>query len=252
MLGDKYENNKKNKDYQPNVYSRYSFANSESAIDPSKASFTFWNGLLKVSIAPFIEAKSQYDYENEGYFYLSHTKARILMEELVVFMKNMESVNSVSVPSKDGILTVSNGMEIHGEIRPCLIIRKIDEEGTVTSTYLYEFKTKHHYSIRNYEEGTTNFDKIYHDHLELLQFMTLLEEYYKSTSGAYAYSNIDQGRFNNSRINTKLDSIAEKLGIEYKGKGSKGARPEKKSSVFDNAEGRKYEYKNMDDIDELI
>lgn len=251
MLGEKYENNKKNKGYQPNVYSRYVLANSESPIDPSKASFTFWNGLLKVAVAPFIESKSEYDYDNEGAVYLSHFKAKALLEDLKVFIKDMEKINSVGVPTKDGLLSVSNGIEIHGELKPCIIIRKLDEDGSVKSSYMYEFKSSYHYTIRNFEEGGS-FDKIFHDNLELLLFMDLLDEYYRATSGAYAYSNMDYGRFGNSIMNTKLDSIAEKLGIEYKGKKNYGGNKGKSNSVFDGAKGRSYESKGLDDIDELI
>ena len=50
-LGDTYNNNER-KNYSPSVTSGYRFSNPESAIDKTSLSFTFWNKLLKVSIAP--------------------------------------------------------------------------------------------------------------------------------------------------------------------------------------------------------
>lgn len=247
MLGDTYNNNKKKGNYSPMVYSRYSFANSESKIDPAKMSFTFWNGLLKIAIAPFIEDKLEYDYDNEGAIYISHFKAKMLAEEISLFLANPEEYKNRGITSGDGLISVSNGVEVTGKTNPCIIIRKIGEDGKPSASYLYEFRNEYHYSVRNYNESDSDFDKVYNNNLELEMFKQILIDYYQSMSGALAYSVIDYNRFNNSRVNTKLDSIAEKLGISY-GKGKNNSRG-RSSSIFDNAEGRSYTNKDIDDIE---
>lgn len=250
-LGDTYQNNKK--DYEnkkaPTVYSRYAFSNIESQIDPSKLSFTFWNGFLKISIAPLKPGTEEFDYDNSGSVYLTYLKAKLLADEITLFLQNPDTYSNVGVPSGSGLISITNGKDVAGKFAPSLVIRQIDEGGKVISTYLYEFKTQYHYSIRNYVEGSSEFDKIYNDMLEIEALRSLLLQYYESMSGAMAYSIIDQGRFDTSRINTKLDSIAEKLGIQYGG-GKKSY--DRKPSVFDKAEGRSYTAMDLDDIEEQM
>lgn len=243
-----YNNNKDKENYQPSVYSRYSFSNTESEIDATKLGATFWNGLLKLSIAPFNASVERFDYDNEGSIYLSPYKAKMFAEELKLFLKDKSSYNNMGVTSGKGMISISNGVELTGKVVPMIIIMIINEDGGVESEYVYEIKTDYHYAIRNFSEKDTKFDKVAYEDLEILMLIDLLEEYYKSSSGAYAYSNIDQGRFNNSRINTKLDSICSELGIEYGGNSyNKGGT---NRSVFDKEESTtRYSSSTIDDIE---
>lgn len=245
-LGDKYENNKKDYDNKknPTVYSRFSLANSESTIDPSKLGASFWNGLLKLSISPSKPGTQEYDHDNAGAVHLSHFKAKLFADEIALFLQNPETYANQGVPSGAGLVSITNGKELTGKLNPCLVIRKISEDGKIESTYVYEFKNNYHYAIRNYDDKDNSFDKIYNNNLELQLLHTLLTEYYTSVNGAMAYSVIDYGRFDNSRVNTKLDSIAEKLGVEYGGKS--GGNKRSSSSVFDKKEGRNYSIEDLD------
>lgn len=241
-----YNNNKNKENYQPSVYSRYSFSNTESEIDATKLGATFWNGLLKLSIAPFNASTERFDYDNEGSIYLSPYKAKMFAEELKLFLNNKSEYNNMGVTSGKGIISISNGIELTGKVIPIIIIRIITDDGSVESEYVYEVKTDYHYAIRNFDEKTIKFDKVAYEDLEIIMLIDLLEEYCKSSSGAYAYSNIDQGRFNNSRINTKLDSICSELGIEY-GNGNKGKG---NRSVFDKEQpNTRYSSTTLDDIE---
>lgn len=237
MLGDTYNNNKYDKkvNIDPTVYSAYKMSNTEG-IDPSQLNISFWNSTLKITISPKKNTPNgeiAYDHDNNAVIYLSHTKARILAEEIIAFKNG--KINNVSVDTPKGIISISNGKEF-GVNSIFLVIRTFDTENNkVSSSYAYEFRKGYHYGIRNFnEENLSDFEKVYYDELELDQFLTLLTEYYKAMTGAVAFTVIDQFKYNNSRVQTKLDSIAMKLGIEWNGGGNKSGG--NRSSFFSNKE----------------
>jgi len=252
-LGDynNYENNKKDdKEYQPSVYSPYRMSNLEG-VDPSALTFSYWAGILKVSIAPANKTNNDtvsFDYKNAGIAYITHTKARILLNEILKFQENPELYNNLGVDIKGGLVSISNGKEF-GVANPCLVIRKVNETtGAVESSYVYEFKTKFHYGIRNFDEKTSEFDIVYYENIELDQLKTLLEQYYTAMTYATAYSIVDSSKFENSRVNTKLGLIAAKLGVEFKG--GKGSESSGKS-FFNNSkpsENKNFSSGTLDDI----
>lgn len=238
-LGDTYNNNDR-KNYSPSVSSGYKFSNPESTIDKTSLSFTYWNKLLKISIAPKKETEGDtisFDYENAGTVYLSHTKAIIFYKEIMRFLE--EYVKGTSVTNagvntgKDGLIYICDGKEFNAE-GPCLVIRKIDEKGHSVSSYLYEFRRNLHASIINYEEQTAKFESRYYDLLEIEQFANLLKSYYESMTMAVAYSIQETNKYDTSRMNTKLKIIGEKLGVEFKAQSSSNTRTVN-NSYFTNA-----------------
>lgn len=254
MLGNGGNNNEK-KNYDPVVYSPYKLSNAEG-VEPSGLSFSFWNNMLKVTITALkvsTDGSISYDNDSELTIYMTHPKARILFNEIEEYQKNPDVYSNVGVNTPSCLISLSNGKEF-GVNADCLVIRKINETGVVESQYVYQFRTEYHYGIRNYDDKTSNFDRVYYDTLEIEMFKSVLSSYYEAMTGAVAYSIIDQMKYNNSRINTKLDGIANKLGIEYPGKN--GRSNSGKSSFFN---GKKNESNNtrfdtatIDDIDSQI
>lgn len=263
-LGDTYNNNEK-KNYSPSITSGYRFSNPDSTIDKTQLSFTFWNKLLKVSIAPKKETGNDeiaFDHENAGSIYLSHTKALIFYKEICKFLKEYHdgvSVENAGVSIKDGIIYISNGKEFNAE-GPCIVLRKIDENGHATSTFVYEFRRGIHSSVINYEEKTAKFESRFYDTIEIEQVANLLKSYYESMTMAIAYSIKEVNKYDDSRINTKLKVIGEKLGVEF-GKQNNNSGRTVNNSYFSNANKQSsgntgynapstsYESGSLDDLD---
>lgn len=253
MLGDSYNNNKNDRkvNNDPTVYSPYKFTNPDG-VDPSALTISFWGSTMKVSISPKKATNNgdvSFDYENGISIYLTHTKARILAEEIRAFMNG--KINSCGVDTNKGFISISNGKEF-GVDSNLLVIRSFDTENNkVSSSYAYEFKKNYHYAIRNFDEKTIDFEKAYYDNLEIEQFVTILEEYYKAMTYAISFTVLDQNKFNNSRMNTKLDSIATKLGVEYTNKSSGNSGG---GSFFNNREGNSsssFKSGSIDDLDNM-
>lgn len=229
-LGDNYNGNDNNKKkyYEPILYSPYGTSNTDG-VDPSALSYSFFNGLLKISIAPMKPGaqpgdRQLWDHDNAVSVWLTHVKARMLHDEIIEILNNPDSMNNAGVTTgNEGLISFSNGKEL-GAANPCLIIRKVDQNtGEVTSTYAYEFKTKHYWSVRNFDPADPKaYDSKTFGNLEIEELITILEQYYTSISGAAPYANVYAQRFDQNRMNTKISLIMDKLGIEQSAEYSKG------------------------------
>lgn len=240
-LGDSYnygntDNNKKQ--YKsPEVYSAYNTSN-EAGVDPSALSYSFWNGFLKISIAPILKNptdKQKWDHKNASSVYLNHAVARILYKEANRVLRG-EIDNGGSRAGTTGLITFSNGKEV-GCDGPCLIIRSIESDGTITATYVYEFKKGFYYGVSNFKADTSDFNKEYYDDIEVEEFLSILDQFATAMSKATAYTVIDEMKYDVSRNNTKLGLIAEALGVEFKGGDSSGSSSRGGSSYFDSNNG---------------
>ena len=219
-LGDTTNNNN-NERFQPTVYCPIKLKNTECEKDPSELSFSYWKNLLKISISPMITGDTNtpyasFDHKNQGTVHLTHDKARILYAEIMEFLKDPDAYNNMGVPSgATGLISISNGKEF-GVNSPILVIRKINQEtGCVESSYMYQFKTNYA-SVRNFDESTQKFDRCIYEQIEIYVLMDILKSYYESMSYSTAYTVINANQYNDSRYNTKLDLLMDKLGIERK------------------------------------
>lgn len=251
-LGDTYNNNEK-KNYSPSVTSGYRFSNPDSPIDKTSLSFSYWNKLLKVAIAPKKETEDgsiAFDHDNAGAVFLHHTKALIFYHEIIRFLEEYRAGNApknVGVSSgSEGLIYICDGTEFNAE-GPCLVLRKIDDKGNSTSTYVYEFRKGVHSSVINYTEKDASFESRFYNELEIEQFATLLKSYYESMTMATAYSIQEAGKYDASRMNTKLKVIGEKLGVEFNKQGGNEKTRTTNLSYFSNARaasdnGNKFNY----------
>jgi hypothetical protein len=249
-LGNNYDNNKKDQ-YMPVYYSAYNTGNPEG-IDPSALSYSFYNRMLKISISPVkmnSGDKVSYDHENAASVWLTHTKARLFYEEIKKVL-NGEIANGGVPTGTEGLIRFCDGKEL-GVNNYCLIINKVNEAGEVTSSYAYEFKTKHHYAVENYDPKDSSHKKVYFNNLEIQQLLDMLEQYYIAMTGAMAYSVMDANRFMTNTNNTKIDLIMSKMGIDFK----PGTTSRSSGSFFDNNNGassesdRSMRAASMDDLD---
>lgn len=243
-LGNTYDNNKRqNQIIEPTVYSAYKMNNAEGDVDKTCISFNYWNNSLKIMISPRkdtlgSEGQPQFDYDNGISIYLNHTKARILAEEIKLFLEDPVTYDNCGVPSGQGLITVSRGVEYNSP-SPLIFIRKIDEQGKVISSFAYQTKGDYFFAVRGYkEDGTFTKEMDSYKDLEIRQFVTILEEFYKSMTYAVSYSVINQLKVEHFHQREWRNAVSAKLGIEtYNGGGS--SRNYSSSSYFSNSSGTK-------------
>lgn len=192
--------------------------------DPSALNYQFFNGMLKITITPLKfgtdpNKKFVYDSENKIDIWLTPAKAGIFYNEIMYLLNHKGEVNNVGVCTMSGgFVLFSDGKEFVSETE-CLCIRKIDEEGNITASYVYQFKPNpNHFGIRNFDANAPkNFERVQHPNTEVDAFLHILKDFSDAMYGAYAYANMYYDRRNTGRVNWKLDSIMDKLGIEKSG-----------------------------------
>jgi hypothetical protein len=194
-------------------------SNTESEIDVTNLSTSMWKGTMKIAITPKVESSKEdnpeWDRKAAALIYLNHSKSRIMAEVLHNFLQDPKKWNGCGVWAGQGLLTVSTGEEFDKK-SPCLVIREINEKGQVESSYAYEFKRKYHHSVKNFNEKSAEFDRDYEsfETLEIKQFITQLEEYYKAMTGCVAFSVMDNMAYQQHRLNENLNKIASGVGVE--------------------------------------
>ena len=244
-LGNYNDNNNK-RYYEPLVYSQFGTSNTEG-VDPSALSFSFYNKMLKITITPMKpnakpEDRNIWDQDNAVSVWLTYTKAKMLHDEIRYVLENPDTCFNAGVPTgADGLISFSTGKEL-GVSSPCLIIRKINQDnGTVNSVYAYQFKDnyKGYRSVRNYDPNNpSEFEGHTYNNIEIEDLLTILDQYYKSSCGAYAYAQMNAMRYDIQKNNTKLELIMEKLGIEKPEYSRGGNGNNRGGSFFQNNSGR--------------
>ena len=258
-LGNMYNNNQK-KDTSPSVYSYYRMSNPTSSVDQTNLTFTYWKGLLKISIAPRKQTTDDtiaFDYDAAISIHLSYTKASILANEIREFLSGTDkNIFNRGVSTPKGCIYICDGSEFKSK-NPCLVIKLVAEDGSILSSIAYEFNTNYHFSIRNFDEVTKNFDKEFNSYntQEINELLAVLDTYVQSVTNATAYSVVDSLHYTHDRLSNNISAIAEKLGVET---GKKSANSySSKSSFFNTASGGStlnagkastttYDYDNLD------
>lgn len=216
-LGD--QNKKQN--YENSYFSRTKFSNYE---DKKTLSFSFWKGNLKVSINEIKESYSGIEYEELAYIHLSPNKAQILKSQLIDFINLEDSATtSLFVGVDTGISDTKNFIAIGNttdssekDIQRVLCIGKVSPDGKVLEKTDFKFNHNYHFGIEWTNVQNMDCETKFKNNVELELFIILLEEYIKSMTGAMAYSVMDMGRFDYSRINTKIELVMNALGVEVK------------------------------------
>lgn len=241
------------------TYSSYSFSNAETS--GTKISFTFFNRLLKVSIAAKKDNNNNdytsYDNENATYCYVSYTKAKILHDLIDELMRG--SVHNVCIETNQGLLMVSDGVE-YGADSPCISITK-NNNGNM-NTVLYQTKKNYHKGACNYDINSGNYDNRFFDNLELEAFQNLLMQYYDAASYALAASIMEANMYKRNALASAVYAIADKVGAKTSSGNNGGGKYNNNSSFLNNNGGssnsnngggmngvpKEYEAKSYDDI----
>lgn len=215
-LGD---GNNNNQNYDPTYFSRIRFKN-----DGLSLGFSFWKGLLKISITKAKETGSGYEFDELAYIHLSPLRAKELSDVLKDFVnrpyneKNMFGVDAGSSDTRNIIVFgVDHHTSTKDSIKRYVIVGKVSPDGNLIDPVRFDFNSDYHFSIEWKDLDKMDCSKVYNNDLEINMFIHVLDQFYLAMTGAMSYSVMDMGRFDNSRLNTKIGLIMDKLGIERAG-----------------------------------
>ena len=214
-----YQNNNQQQNFEPSYYSRFRIKN---AVENLSLTFTYWKGLLKLSIS-----QSNDNTNNNGggkvvelaSIHLSPLKARLFANCVQKVIDDTESSSSYGVNTGTG---ASNGLIAIGREmgKAYLIIAKVNGDGSFEAKQRFDFNINYNFSLK-----FSDFDKLSHvkemdDNIELVIFRDALIDYSRAFVGAYAAATHDIGRYETGKINSLIRNIAEKNGIQTKSNNS--------------------------------
>lgn len=210
-------NNQQNRrSLDDNYYSRTRITANQRVVG-----FSFWKGMLKLSISERIDNQGSNPTFNElAYIHLSPTKARIFKEEIDKFMidpSRPRGVNSGSSEIQGVIIIGAREGSTPETPRYFLLIGKVDATGKFVDRCELDFNFNYHSGLVFNDIGdSVDFEKEYYDDLEVRQLKTMLEEYCWSCNGATGYFSADIARYETARMENKIDDMVASMGIERK------------------------------------
>lgn len=201
-----YDNNKK----QPitNVYTPISFANPDGSVAQSRFSISYFNRLMRISIANKVSSDNQYPtYEDKPTeVYVSADKAKILYN-LIQMMKKSEDIHNVEIELKGGLLMISDGKEYKSGT-PCFAIMFDNDNGK--GVKVYQTKINPYRGAYNYSNG--NYSVYTCDDYELETLEMVLYQYWQASSYAIAASVAESNAYRREYTMSILNSIGYKTG----------------------------------------
>lgn len=207
-----YNNNERS--ITNSTYSSISFSNPESKIMQSKFSISYFNRLMKISIALRNNAGSNdayatYDTDNQVSVYVSFSKA-IMLKKMIDKLRSDSNIHNVCIELKNGLLKISDGSE-YGTDSTCISISYADESGNVNEV-VYECKTDYHTAAYNYSDGSFS-TEVFKD-IELDSISMTLEQYYYASSYAVAATIMEASMYKRQFQVDLIRSIADKVGVQ--------------------------------------
>jgi len=258
-LGNSYQSsnqgNNSNQMWEANYYSRLKIKNP---VDNIALTFTFWKGVLKVSIAE--TGSAQEGKNNElAYIHLSPTKARILAEGVNRVIASPESADVFGVDTGTG---ETRGFIAIGRDsgNPYLVIAKVDKNGKYESSQRFNFNMDYNYLLKVHDISTLKCQKEYMNFVELQQFADILNDFARAASGALGASFYDIGRYESAKLTNMVRKIAEKTGAVDPGKGNYNGGGRSNNSFFNNVNteyeapsnagsNKRTSYQSIDDLE---
>lgn len=194
------------------TFSSIAFSNTDSKIMQSRFSISYFNKLMKVSIALRNNANSNdayatYDTDGQISVFVSFSKA-IVLSKLIDKFKTEKDINNVCIELKNGLLKISNGAE-YGTDNPCISISYADEAGNINEV-VYETKTNYYTGAYNYNDG--KFSSETFPNIEIDAFDMALNEYYKAQSYAQAAAYMEASMYKRQSLYDLIKSIADHVG----------------------------------------
>lgn len=204
-----------NASYSPTIYGSALF-NKDSIVDKTMLAFSMWRSTIKIGIYPLIDSEDdqiKYDKKNGLAVFLTPIKALTFAQILKDFIADPKANHARGVPAGTNLITIEDPTRANSfnkpNANPVIVIRKVNENGSMESSYAYEIKSDPNFSVKDFNEKTGSFvhDGENFKTIELSFIALQLEEYAKAMTNSQAFAVVDT-------LYPVLDKIASKLGVD--------------------------------------
>lgn len=250
-LGGNYNNNQNqnnngNQNFDPTYYSRFRISNYD---DNTSLCCSFWKGTLKLYIQKFAEGSKS---EELAAIYFSPNKARLFSNCIQRIIDNPETFDIFGVDTGSGD---TRGMAAVGRDmgKPYIVLAKVDSAGKYVQYQKFNFPFDTNYSLKIENLTNLQFTKEINNTVDIEALKDLMEDYARSSSGAYGASYYDIGRYEIGKESNLTRKIAIKLGVLNQDGGYADSTYHKSGSnnSFFSGNGNSKQEKSYQSIDDL-
>lgn len=238
-----------NKVFEPNYYAKTYLVNYDKNM---VVNVTFGSGLMKVAIANRGDGTSK--TEDIISASLTGLKAQILVNAINEMERDIAAglaegkAYGTSVGMGDVVKAIAFSV-IDG--KKCLVIAKVDKEGTVSDKTVFEFAQDTNYFMSWDDFDRMKFAKNYQNDIEFNMLKNILIDFSRNISGAAGYGTLYLNRYEQNRDRNKITLIMDKLGISVKQGGQSYQRSG--NDYFSNNGGNKNsEHKSLSEIEDFL
>lgn len=238
-LGDAATQNKQSNN-EPTYFSRLRIKNPNTKL---QIGFSYWKGMLKISISKEMPGENYPTYEECAYVHISPMKSLLLESEIKRFL----SADATDVKAAYGIETGISEVrtiivfkyENEGKDK-VMIIGKVDPNGNLIQSFSFLFNNAlYNYSCEWKDFNKMNtLNKVSNPNADFDILCTILSEFRKGAMGGIAYSVMDMQRFDYNSVVSKLTKIMSACGVNESGFSNNGKQTGRGSnSYFDSSNG---------------
>ena len=193
---------------EPTYYSNLRPRNYDSHL---AIGISYSSGLMKIAIQ---KENDQHRYDDLIVASLPPKKATILLHE----MMQMEAAGGSDTRAYGvtlGLSSVQTAIAfqiVNGNKH--LRIAKVNSDGSIQDQKAYEFQSGVDSGLQWSDFDTMKFTKDVVDDVDYTMLKAAIEEFARGQSGAFAYGGIYMNRYMDSSLNSRVNAVMDKLGIE--------------------------------------
>lgn len=252
MIGDSNSygtNNNFQRMYDPVYYSRLVIKNGNS----QRLSVNYSGGLMRIELGRPSGQGETYKVEVDQTMYLSPMKAHLLTSELNNFLEYRKNEENID-PNK--AFGVNGGMNAkvsfiafstNEDREVILTIGKFDDKGVITESSTFKFSVDFNYSLEWDDLASNTITKVYNNDADIILLKNAIEDFSRSSNGAYGYNNHDVARYETSKLNRRIDQVFDKLGID-RANYSNGGRTYSNNNFLNNATSKSTSYEELENL----
>ena len=251
-----YSKDNQNQRKEAQYISRIKFSDKDNNLS---LNFKYWKGMLVFEIDKVSQNNGSWKFDEIIHAHFNPYKARVMASELDKFKKDPKSNPVGMALGSDSV--VSCVTFIYVDKIPTLVMCHLNPDGSKDDEVWFTLNDDQYFSLNysNYEK--MDCEQIKHPKLILDIIQAMLWQFSDAMIGGYSYSVMDMGRFNDARINNKLNTLMSHFNIEYGSsngngvfKGNKGENYFNKNNAaaYDKPKKATSESIEVDDIAELL
>lgn len=237
-LGDAATQNKQSNN-EITYFSRLRIKNPSTKL---QMGFSYWKGMLKISISKEVPGENYPTYEECAYVHISPMKSLLLQSELKRFLSADTTDTKAAYGIETGISEVRTIVifkyENEGKDR-IMIIGKVDPNGNLIQSFSFLFNNAlYNYSCewKDFNDMST-LNKVSNPDADFDILCTVLEEFRRGAVGGIAYSVADMQRFDYASAMSKLTKIMSACGASDNVYSNKQQSGRGSNSYFDSSNG---------------